>query len=86
MRVEARYNDTNFALQYFSRKERELLSDKNINAAAYRMDWDDRRRRMIDGREESIALLKYNAARGMSRARMCQIWGSDFVRIVLDEL
>lgn len=86
MRIEARYNDTTFALQYFSRKEREQLTDKNINAAAYRMDWDDRRRRMIDGREESIALLKYNAERGMSRARMCQIWGSDFVRIVMDEL
>jgi hypothetical protein len=50
------------------------------------MDWDDKRKRMISGREDSIKLLKYSAERGMSRTRMCQIWGDDFVRIVLEEM
>lgn len=86
MTVSARYDDTSFALQYFSRREREQLTDKNIKAAAYRMDWDDKRVRMISGREKSIDLLRYSAERGMSRTRMCEIWGRDFVAIVLDQM
>ena len=85
MRAPTRYTHIN-GIKYFSRREQVELSDKNINAAAYRMDWDDKRKRMVSGREDSIKLLKYSAERGMSRTRMCQIWGSDFVRIVLEEM
>jgi len=84
--MDFKFGDTSFALQYFSKRERATLTDSNIKAAAYRMDWDDKRKRMISGREESIALMKYSAERGMSRARMCEIWGRDFVAIVLDQM
>jgi hypothetical protein len=67
-----------------SKREQRIFSEENLRAVAFRMDWDDRRANMLAGRENSVKLLVYSAERGMSRARLCQIWGPDFVRIVLD--
>jgi hypothetical protein len=37
------------------------------------------------GRDKTISLIRYNAARGMSRCRINQIWGPDLARVALDE-
>lgn len=37
------------------------------------------------GRGATISLIRFNAARGMSRARINQIWGYDLARVALDE-
>jgi hypothetical protein len=37
------------------------------------------------GRNKTISLIRYNAARGMSRRRIDEIWGPDLARVALDE-
>jgi hypothetical protein len=67
-----------------TKREKQIFSEENLRAVAFRMDWDNRRANMLSGKEDSVKLLVYNAERGMSRVRMEHIWGPEFVRIVLD--
>lgn len=53
---------------------------------SYLMERQERGFALVSGRESSVALLRASAKRGMSRQRMEQIWGRDFVRVVLEEL
>ncbi len=46
----------------------------------------DRALALARSRPESVALLRRSAARGMTRRRMEQIWGRDFVQAVLEDL
>ena len=70
-------------MQMYFRK-RDPGYEKRMATVARIQDRIDRQSIIVAHRKESVELLLYNARRGMSRQRMCQIWGDDFVRVILD--